>query len=607
MGGMGSVPYPRYSCCIRPQNPNRCKENHSSTPKIKGHKHNLSAAFNMADMGNEINIELIDINRATEEELMTLPGINRQTARNIVEYRKQIGAYKRVEDLALVSGVGATKLTHIRMEICVGRKKTSQNSSPNSSKADLSMQDDISRASSKSQARQGTSYNMVNINTCNVFQLMKVPGLSQFLAENVVAYRDKKGQFRHIDELLKVRGIKKALLSAIRPYLVLHDANGINVDSVHMNGTLPTSQSSQPVAELRHARKSSQTLSLPTRPASTSILGSQEDLISLYGPLLRKSFRNKKRPVLFRKNGRHIVRLASWNLHKCDLQKAENPGVKEVVAMTILENGFSLVAVQNIIGSEALDKLCEELNFPTIPNVKKWNGHHGSWKACLSSQIADDTQICCGFLYDVSRDIEFCSIDVVDHCVNNDKVLHRKPVVAVFKVLQVELCIVNVDWEPHQPTTLLGELLEAATYHTKSVTDVIIVGGFNHQPEVKDFDILRNKGYKCLFQRDDYTDISTHNPEGTRCCGNIWINPSASILYTGQHDIIRDGLTSPWIPDGWGWGGVVSPQCPLWLELYVELPKQANTVTSPPPPSLPNITDDTDEDEFVDAPEDITS
>ena len=42
--------------------------------------------------------------------------------------------------------------------------------------------------------------------------------------------------------------------------------------------------------------------------------------------------------------------------------------------------------------------------------------------------------MCCGFLYDVSRDIECCSIDVVDHCVKNGKVLHRKPVVAVFKV-----------------------------------------------------------------------------------------------------------------------------------------------------------------------------
>ena len=37
--------------------------------------------------------------------------------------------FQRVEDLALVSGVGATKLTQIRLEICVSRKKASENSS----------------------------------------------------------------------------------------------------------------------------------------------------------------------------------------------------------------------------------------------------------------------------------------------------------------------------------------------------------------------------------------------------------------------------------------------------------------------------------------------
>ena len=42
--------------------------------------------------------DLLNVNVATEEELMTLPGINRHTAHNIVEYRKQIGAFKKVSE-----------------------------------------------------------------------------------------------------------------------------------------------------------------------------------------------------------------------------------------------------------------------------------------------------------------------------------------------------------------------------------------------------------------------------------------------------------------------------------------------------------------------------
>lgn len=64
----------------------------------------------------------MNVNQATEEELMTLPGVSRALARNIVSHRNQIGGYKRVDDLALVSGMGATKLDLIRKEICTPKK-----------------------------------------------------------------------------------------------------------------------------------------------------------------------------------------------------------------------------------------------------------------------------------------------------------------------------------------------------------------------------------------------------------------------------------------------------------------------------------------------------
>jgi len=60
------------------------------------------------------------VNTASEEELMTLPGISRTEAHNIVNYRQAIGRFNKVEDLALVTGIGAEKLSIIRPEICVG-------------------------------------------------------------------------------------------------------------------------------------------------------------------------------------------------------------------------------------------------------------------------------------------------------------------------------------------------------------------------------------------------------------------------------------------------------------------------------------------------------
>lgn len=41
----------------------------------------------------------------------------------------------------------------------------------------------------------------------------------------------------------------------------------------------------------------------------------------------------------------------------------------------------------------------------------------------------------------------------------------------------------------------------------------------------------------------------------------------------GQSGVIREGLTSPWIPDGWSWGGVASNQCPVWIEITLSSPR----------------------------------
>lgn len=65
---------------------------------------------------------------ATAEELMTLPGVTRAIAQNIIEHRQVIGRYHKVEDLALVTGVGAEKLNIIRPEVCVHRRRNNNRS-----------------------------------------------------------------------------------------------------------------------------------------------------------------------------------------------------------------------------------------------------------------------------------------------------------------------------------------------------------------------------------------------------------------------------------------------------------------------------------------------
>ena len=56
----------------------------------------------------------VDVNYASVEELVKIPGIGRVMATRIVEYRLMNGAFKSDEDLLLVKGVGPKKLKRIR-------------------------------------------------------------------------------------------------------------------------------------------------------------------------------------------------------------------------------------------------------------------------------------------------------------------------------------------------------------------------------------------------------------------------------------------------------------------------------------------------------------
>ncbi len=63
--------------------------------------------------------EIVDINKASVNELTSLPGIGQKTAEAIVEYRKRNGDFKKVDEIKNVKGIGKAKFEKISKYIIV--------------------------------------------------------------------------------------------------------------------------------------------------------------------------------------------------------------------------------------------------------------------------------------------------------------------------------------------------------------------------------------------------------------------------------------------------------------------------------------------------------
>jgi competence protein ComEA len=67
---------------------------------------------------------MVNVNSATAEELSLLPGVGPSKAQAIIAYRKEHGAFKRVEDLSEVKGIGDKALERMRPHVALEGKTT---------------------------------------------------------------------------------------------------------------------------------------------------------------------------------------------------------------------------------------------------------------------------------------------------------------------------------------------------------------------------------------------------------------------------------------------------------------------------------------------------
>jgi len=127
----------------------------------------------------------IELNSATQEELVSLKGIGEKLSERIIKHREKIGGFQNLDQLSEVYGLSPETIANIKPKVVVDIKNIIQ----------------------------------LNINEIDIKTLAAHPYVSYNTAKLIVNYREQHGAYEKPEDLLKIYGIEAEELSKLKPYI----------------------------------------------------------------------------------------------------------------------------------------------------------------------------------------------------------------------------------------------------------------------------------------------------------------------------------------------------------------------------------------------------
>ena len=138
--------------------------------------------------------EMIDLDKASVDDIARLPRVGRTLAKTIKADRDARGPFGSLQGLDRVPGVGPGLLAVLSPHVVFSGRPT----------VELSV-------------HHGT----LNINAADSAAFERLAGIGPYMAGRIVAYRNRHGSFDTVDDLLKVGGIGPATLAKVRESLAV--------------------------------------------------------------------------------------------------------------------------------------------------------------------------------------------------------------------------------------------------------------------------------------------------------------------------------------------------------------------------------------------------
>ncbi|MEX0812426.1 MAG: helix-hairpin-helix domain-containing protein [Chitinophagales bacterium] len=153
-------------------------------------------------------------NKATFDDFVNL-GLSEKVAHTILNYREKGGRFYKKEDFKKIYGISDADYHRLEAYVDIPEQKY---------KADKDQKTDWEKPAFKSAYSPDTTSLIVEINTADSLELMKIKGIGPAFSSLIIKYRNLLGGYRDKSQLLEVYGMDSSRWELILPHIKIDSA-----------------------------------------------------------------------------------------------------------------------------------------------------------------------------------------------------------------------------------------------------------------------------------------------------------------------------------------------------------------------------------------------